>query len=450
MNVIGLDIGTTTICGIAINTANGEVLKKFTEKNDSVIINCKNYEKLQDPQIILSKVTEILEKLIENHSPVASIGITGQMHGILYVNGEGEAISPLYTWQDESANQPLNADETYAEFLTKNSGYNMASGFGLSTLFVHTKEGNVPENAAKISTIHDYVAMRLGQKKTPVTHPSDGASLGIYDVENNAFDEKVIKSLGMDVSLLPTVGNDGTVIGEYKGIPIAVAIGDNQASFIGSVPNMKDSLLINIGTGSQVSLPAEFGVKSDSLEQRPCTDDTSILVGSALCGGRAFAATEKFFRDIATVVTGCKCESAYFGIDKLLEQTEDYNTSVEISTKFCGTRKDPNLRGSVTNLGLDNFTPKDFLLGVMNGIVSELYEMVSSNGADLKIGYLVGSGNGLRQNPALRRMFEERFGMQMVIPKHMEEAAYGAAIFALAACKVAPSLNKAQALIKYC
>ena len=37
MNVIGLDIGTTTICGIAVDADTGRLLKSVTLDNDSFI-----------------------------------------------------------------------------------------------------------------------------------------------------------------------------------------------------------------------------------------------------------------------------------------------------------------------------------------------------------------------------------------------------------------------------
>ena len=37
MNVIGLDIGTTTICGIAVDAQSGELLKSKTLDNGSFI-----------------------------------------------------------------------------------------------------------------------------------------------------------------------------------------------------------------------------------------------------------------------------------------------------------------------------------------------------------------------------------------------------------------------------
>lgn len=55
------------------------------------------------------------------------------------------------------------------------------------------------------------------------------------------------------------------------------SIGDNQASLFGSVRNLKDTVLLNVGTGSQVSLVTERFIEcSGSVELRPCTEKTAI------------------------------------------------------------------------------------------------------------------------------------------------------------------------------
>ena len=47
-----------------------------------------------------------------------------------------------------------------------------------------------------------------------------------------------------------------------------------------------------------------------------------------------------------------------------------------------------------------------------------------------RIRKVVVSGNAARKNPALRQVLNCVFGMQIAIPVHREEAAYGAALFA--------------------
>lgn len=60
------------------------------------------------------------------------------------------------------------------------------------------------------------------------------------------------------------------------------SIGDNQASLFGSVRDLKDTVLLNVGTGSQVSLVTEKFIEcSGSVELRPCTENSYILVGAS-------------------------------------------------------------------------------------------------------------------------------------------------------------------------
>ncbi len=449
MYAIGLDIGTTTVCGIMIHSASGEVIKTITEKNDS-FIQGKPFEKIQDPQSILNKTHSILDRFLSEQTEIDGIGITGQMHGIVYLNADGDAISPLYTWQDESGNQPYDTEQTYAQALSQCTGYRMSSGFGLTTLFYHTVNHSVPQQAVTLCTIHDFVAMKLAGKTAPILHISDAASLGLYDIEKKAFDLEAAKKAALPTELLPPIGNDKTILGYYHGIPVSLAIGDNQASYIGSVCNMRDCLLVNVGTGSQISLIRQQ--ENKQMETRPCLDgQVNLSVGSSLCGGRAFSYLEQFFRQTAEMVTGVPSASAYPGMDRVLEQLSDTHTDLLFNTQFCGTRNDPSARGFVRELSINNFTPTDMMLGVLHGIVDELFSIYKNSDEKRLQGYehLIGSGNGIRQNKVLQRIISETFHKPLKIPMHKEEAAFGAILYALTAVGVFPSVEQAQKIIRY-
>lgn len=167
----------------------------------------------------------------------------------------------------------------------------------------------------------------------------------------------------------------------------------------------------------------------------PCTDQQAIAVGSSLCSGCAFAALEQFFRQTAEMVSGETFASAYPGMDRLLESISSLDTDLSLSTKFCGTRLCPDERDAIRGL---SFTPQDFMLGTLQGIAEELHGMYRNAEDRLHTGCknLIGSGNGLRQNPDLQKMFEHTFGMSLKIPQHKEEAVFGAVLFALAAIGV--------------
>ena len=98
MRAIGIDLGTTSICGVLIDTDTGEVLRSHTENSDAFLDGGALWERLQAPEKIISLATGILEELLCDE--VVAIGVTGQMHGIVYTDSKGQAVSPLYTWQD--------------------------------------------------------------------------------------------------------------------------------------------------------------------------------------------------------------------------------------------------------------------------------------------------------------------------------------------------------------
>jgi sedoheptulokinase len=434
MRVIGLDIGTTTICAVVVDGDSGEMIDTITENNDTFLPAQYDWEKLQEPDEIFRRVNKIVQVLSGKYAPIGCIGITGQMHGIVYTDGKGDAVSPLYNWQDGRGDRIYKDGMTYAEFLSSNTNYKVATGFGAVTHFYNVINDNVPPSARFICTIHDYAAMKLAQCTIPCMNSSNAASLGLFDIEANCFDKNAICRVGMDKSIFPAVSQGANLIGTTSSnIPVAVAIGDNQASFLGAVRDMDRSILLNVGTGSQISVYSDCITYRPGIETRPFVDKGFLLVGAPLCGGSAYAALEKFFRSVVGMATGMEVPNLYDIMNRWAEEVLDAEDKLEISTCFKGTRDKPSLRGAIRNIGIDNFTPRHFALGVLEGIAAELYDlyqkMIPIPGKNPDI--IVGSGNGLRKNALLQKILAGKFGMPLQIPPYREEAAYGAALFAL-------------------
>lgn len=441
LKILGLDIGTTTISAVVADAQTGKILESRTVKNDSVIGNSK----MQDPEIIINTVLAVKNELCGKHAPLTAIGVTGQMHGIVYIDKDGNHVSPLYTWQDTSGNKNYK-DGTYASYLTEATGYTMASGFGLVTHFVNIQENNVPENAVTLCTIHDYLVMKLTGRKTPLMHTSDAASFGCFSLENADFDTTALSEIGIDRRFLPEVCSNATVAGKDKnGVPVTVAIGDNQASVIGSVSD-ESSILVNIGTGSQVSVVTDKYIASADSEIRPLNADKFIFVGAPLCGGRSFALLHKFFCECTEIFGGNK-EDVYKNMDKIAELSPDEHT-LTVDTRFCGTRKNPDIKGSVSEITESNFSPAELTRGFLYGMANELYLLYKD--FNNKGAMLVSSGNAVRKSSVLRHYLKEFFGMKLFVPAHTEEASFGAAIFASVAVGIYPStFDAAKTMIHY-
>lgn len=104
--------------------------------------------------------------IINEYGKPDRIGMTGQMHGILYVDDDGKAITPFYTWQDGNGNQFMETGRTYAAVLREETGA-AATGYGLTTHFFLQKNDMIPKDARKMVTISDYIAMKLCGRSNP-------------------------------------------------------------------------------------------------------------------------------------------------------------------------------------------------------------------------------------------------------------------------------------------
>ena len=180
------------------------------------------------------------------------------------------------------------------------------------------------------------------------------ASWGCFDLQRQEFLYEALKHAGVDTSYLPEVRKGHFLIGKTRdGVPVMGSIGDNQASLFGSVRDLEDTVLLNVGTGSQISFVSEEFVEcGGSVELRPCTESSYILVGSSLCVGRAYAMLEQFYREVSGTDSGAKMYS------RMQEQAEDFLEKYgkeavwKVDTAFSGTRSDPSRRGMITGIGV--------------------------------------------------------------------------------------------------
>lgn len=342
MDHLGLDLGTTTISA-AVLDADGRLLCTRTVPGGAAVAG-QPWERKQDARGIEHAALSLLDGLLQEFPDIGCVGLTGQMHGIVYVDAAGQLLSPLYTWQDETGAQPGPDGKSTAARLTARTGYPLASGYGLVTLACHQAAGTIPDGAAAVCTIADYLAMRLSGRSTPRLTPSMAASLGLFD--GTDFDRKAVRRAGLPERLLPEVSEEAELGGGR--LRVFAALGDNQASFLGAGQGRLDAPLVNIGTGSQFSFFTKEHRTVPGLETRPFPGGW-LLTGAPLCGGRSFALLERFFRQTAELVTGTPCPSAYPAMLRALEAPMPDDVP-QFRTTFAGTRQDPAERAVLSGL----------------------------------------------------------------------------------------------------
>lgn len=448
MDIIGIDIGTSSISAILADAATGNMRRVMTLPNTAVQRSTKPFEAIQSPKAILEICLQLHRALAAESEGVGSIGISTQMHGMLYLGVRGQPVSPLYTWQDERGNCKTPSGDTYCQQLSRLTGSSVATGYGLVTHYYNTKNDLVPLTAACMCTIGDYVAAAMSGISRPVMHASTAASLGMFNLRDYRFNTAVIRRAGMDPALLPSVLRQEAVVGYHaSGAPVCCAVGDNQCSVFGAC-NATATVHANIGTGGQLSAIVDTPDAASGMECRPYVDGQYLQVGSPLCSGEAYSILHDFFTDAAKMLGMEKPVDVYAKMQKAAELAYDSEHRMLADTRFRGTREQPQLRGRFTNISRATLTPEQLILAVLRGIADELHAIYI--GAEIRRpAFLACSGNGLRKNILMRRILSDTFGLPLRFPRYAEEAAYGAALIGAAAAGIYTDYSDAQDMVSY-
>lgn len=422
---VGIDVGTTTVSAVIYDIDNCEQVESFCAPHNSYVYS--DFRSEQDVSLIIEKTEKLLYHILDSYKSVVSIGVTGQMHGIVYIDKEGKAVSNLINWQDKRGDKILKDKKTVCQKIFDITNETISTGYGICTHYYNILNGEVPKNAVSFVSIMDYFVMKICSLKKVTVHSSVASSFGLFDVRKNQFMYEKLLLLGIEKDFLPSVTSESIVVGKVREIPVSIAIGDNQASFLGSVSENSDSILINIGTGSQVSSVSEYCEVYGDIEIRPFIENKYLICASALCGGYAYSMVENFFRSYILSM-GMENISQYKIINQLAKDAyEKGEKGLDIDVSFFGKRSDPNLRGSIKMIDNQNFTPANLVLGVLKGMCNELYELYSL--FPQKKSKAVASGGAIKKNDILKNLIAKTFNMSVDTSKVREETATGVSLF---------------------
>lgn len=436
MLTLGIDIGTTSICIVCYDQRTDRILKSVQGTNRFL----EEGSFLQNPDRILETAKGLLLEMLEwlfcsilqgeEKREIAGIGISSQMHGILYVDNDGKAVSPFYTWKNEYGNEVYREGKTYAEYVTEQTGLAVYSGFGSVTHFYLKEHNLIPQKAAGFVNIGDYLAMALTGSSTRAAVPSMAASFGGFNLKNQEFEWERLSLAGIDTEFYPLVVRDPEAgvyrVKNRKSIPVFHAIGDNQASFLGAVRNRADTVSINVGTGSQVSVYGKELFPASGLEVRPFVGQGYLYVGASLNGGKVYERLGIFLKEICEEFTG---QSVDIYQKMELVGRKKKQTDLQTVISLYGTRNGSGKQAGIYHITHENFHGADLIRSFAAGMAGELYELYQLFPGELTAGkkQITASGNGIRKNKLLQEEIEKQFKLPITFTHREEEAAAGAA-----------------------
>lgn len=442
---LGIDFGTTSLSAVIYNNDNKQVIQSFSIQTNAYIKTTDPLFAEQDIQIISKCFDDIIGKTISLGLPVESIGFTGQMHGIVGLDSKGNAITNLVTWQDRRGSHVRSNGSTILnEMKGKVSGLSVSDGYGLVTLYYWLNIEN-HKDIVSFCTLPDYFVKQLCHLSSPVMHASMAHSIGAFDIfPAEKWNRETITALDLQRLQFPEISQASHFTGRSdlqgrlnKEVPVTVAIGDNQASYLGSVGKYQGSLLINVGTGTQLSYSVEKGEISNFKEEpateiRPYINNQVLISTSLISGGNVYAALYDFFMQCGIQLFDIEVSSDKNVLYKKMEQLARnalQENSLAVDPLLFASRNDIGSSGIIRGLTKDNFTPGNLVGSFLKGMAA--YYKSGVSGKSFTDGQKIfGSGNGIKSNSLFREILEKEFGCPLELTNYNEEAAAGAAIFA--------------------
>lgn len=263
--LLGIDIGTSGTKSVLFNT-NGVPLASGTEAYP--MDQPQNGWAEQDPadwwKATVHTCREVIEKSGIDPRNIKGIGLSGQMHGLVMLDKDGEVLRDSIIWCDQRTGK--ECDEITATIgadrLIEITANPALTGFTASKiLWVRNREPEIYAQCAKILLPKDYIRYMLtGVFATDV---SDASGMQLLDVKNRVWSSEVLTKLDIDPNLLAKVYESpeitGTVsktaaqlTGLAEGTIVVGGAGDNAAAAVG-MGVVKDQLAFTtIGTSGVV------------------------------------------------------------------------------------------------------------------------------------------------------------------------------------------------------
>lgn len=463
-NFLGIDIGTSSISVIVFSAQERRVLATESAEHNAYITSPRWEEREQDLGIIESCLAAQISRVMSRSGvSVDAIGVSAQMHGVLGLDESGAAITNLVTWQDKSGSLPWGGSTLLEEMrLRAGSEHKIAPGYGLVTLFKWKYLDRIGE-LKYFCTLGDYIVMKLTGNATPVMDETMADSVGGFSQKTHSWDLQVLENLGLPAEVFPPVASPGALAGrvpaEIPGVPlqpgtaVGVAVGDNQASFVGCVPANSRGLLVNIGTGAQISFFLSL-TEAEELEKSVDGFDATVrpyfgsgrILACSTSGGAILAVLHEFFVSCGTELFGLSDTAARLGLwDRMFEGAALAQPAegLVVAPFLEGLRSQPDLRGGISGVNSQNLRPGILLNAALEALVKTLLEMVPPS-VLTKTEKLIGSGNALLRNAVLQEIVAREFGRSLLLSPYAEAAALGSALLVGVATGAYGSLAEAQ------
>src|SRR5665648_201276 len=438
--LLGIDIGTSGTKGMLMDREG----KIYARAGREYSINIpKSGWAEQDPKMwwkaTIQVISEVIKKSEVNSQQIRGIGLSGQMHGTVFLDKNLQPFRPAIIWADQRSSSQCESiyQKIGKERLAELTGNSIAAGFMCSTL-LWMKE-NQPEMYKKIYKVvlpKDYIRYRLtGNLGVEVT---DASSTLLLDIKRRCWSEELLDLLNLTLDILPGEVHESQEVAGYilaevarntglsEGIPVVYGGGDQSMQAVGNGVIRPGILSSTIGTGGQLFITVDKFTYDPKLRIHTfchAIPNSYHLLGAILSAGLSL----KWLRENIL-----HTPNSYHIFDEEVDKIRAGSEGIIFLPYLLGERSpymNPQAKGVFFGLSLKHHRAH-LIKAVMEGVVFALRDCLEVfEELGIKIEQVIASGGGAKSR-VWRQMQADIFNKEISITQSIEQAAMGAAILA--------------------
>ena len=463
--LLGIDIGTSGTKIIAVDES-GKLVA--TAHAPYEIYHPQPLWAEQNPADWWSAVCQCCRQIVAQigNDDIISIGLSGQMHGLVMLDQSGAVLRPAILWNDGRTQQQCDeiTEVVGLETLVSETANAALTGFTApKILWVRQNQPAIYARTHKILLPKDYVRYELTSEFA--TEVSDASGTLLLNVPARKWSELVCAKLDIDLSLLPRVYESYEISGQISaraaeltglkaGTPVVGGGGDQAAGAVGNGIVQSGILSVTTGTSGVVFAFADAPTVDPQLRMHTfchAVPNKWHVMGVMLSAGGSL----RWYRD--TLARSEKSVAAHMNIDAyelIAREAETVAPGAEgllFLPYLSGERTphpDPLARGAFVGLTVRHtkaHMARAVLEGVSYGLRDSL-EIMKSMG--VSIGNVRASGGGAKSS-VWRQIQADVFGFPLSTIAIDEGPALGAALLAGVGAGIYDSVEEAcSAVVK--
>ncbi|MWV44196.1 xylulokinase [Paenibacillus sp. HJL G12] len=439
--VIGIDIGTSAVKSVLVS-GEGKVVCEHSEGYP--LYNPKPGWSEQNPDDWAERTIVSLRRLMDKSgakpSEVEGLSFSGQMHGLVLVDGAGKVLRPAILWNDtRTASQCRKIEQTLGSKLLDIARNRALEGFTLpKILWVQEHEPEILSQAEHFLLPKDYVRYRL--TGSFAMDYSDAAGTLMLNVAGKTWSPEILQAFDLPMSLCPKLVESseqtGTMlpdVAEAAGLLPSTKVfaggADNACGAIGAGILGEGKTMCSIGTSGVV---LSYESRKDINPQGKMhffnhgEENAFYVMGVTLAAGHSLS----WFKD--TFAKNLSFDGLLEGIEEVTAGSGGLLFTPYISGERT-PHPDADIRGSF--IGMDSgHTLKHFARSVMEGITFSLREsidIIRQSGKEITEVTAIGGG---AQNETWLQMQADIFNAAIVKLESEQGPAMGAAMLAAYGC----------------